>query len=305
MDAPEPAALLCHRQAVIDRLRSLCAAGLSIQAAVALFRHSTSADATFLARTVGLPLDAQASCDSMVSGFLQELLSATTPFPDVSITRLFLPLRMGGLGFSSQRLTADHAASASWMQCLPDLLGILGIDTGQLLGVSPAFSRCLQHASSMSAALDLPALDATTAQSFSESYTQRAMAMSTYDKTLEEVRSLSASTPYLSALQLSSMGPGTGAWTLPPRSTLHALSDSQYRVAFRLRFGIPFSAPSDAPSLCQHTAGLSTCNHALDPLAAHALSCCKGGGVVARHNAVRDTLFQLICDSSRLDRAHL
>ena len=63
------------------------------------------------------------------------------------------------------------------------------------------------------------------------------------------------------------------------------LSQQEFSVAFRLRLGMEVL---DSESICQG------CNRGLtsDKFGHHALSCVAGGHIIARHNAIRDCIYQ-------------
>ena len=92
----------------------------------------------------------------------------------------------------------------------------------------------------------------------------------------------------------SAGGSGAGLLLLPPEEESHVLPDDHLAVALRRRLRFPFAARGVAPTLLSH------CNHPLEgylrsnvgrarlPRRYARVRC--GGGVVQRHNAIRDWL---------------
>ena len=85
-NAPEPAALKKRREDIIAELAHLHKYGLSVQIVIALLRHATASDATFLTRTVGLPAAAQQECNEMLVTFIHDALSSHSHFLYLLIT---------------------------------------------------------------------------------------------------------------------------------------------------------------------------------------------------------------------------
>ena len=92
----------------------------------------------------------------------------------------------------------------------------------------------------------------------------------------------------------SAGGSGAGLFLLPPEEESHVMSDAHLAAALRRRLRFPSAACRVAPTVpshCNHrprTGGI--CGAQLDALDFHAGTCECGGGVIQRHNAIRDWL---------------
>jgi hypothetical protein len=98
------------------------------------------------------------------------------------------------------------------------------------------------------------------------------------------------------SLQESS-GKGSGSWLNFPREPKHNFTDIEFRVSIRLRMGLAVIQPS-THQYCRHYAAQGTlCGAQVDALGLHALLCKVGGHVIHRHDAVRDELAHILCES--------
>ena len=67
----------------------------------------------------------------------------------------------------------------------------------------------------------------------------------------------------------------------PTRNPHNLLDPITYQTAMKLHLGVPLALPNEK---CKY------CNHPLDTLGHHALTCKKGGYVNTRHNTIRNTI---------------
>ena len=67
----------------------------------------------------------------------------------------------------------------------------------------------------------------------------------------------------------------------PTRNPHNILDPITYQTAMKLHLGVPLALPNEK---CKY------CNHSLDTLGHHALTCKKGGYVNTRHNTIRNTI---------------
>ena len=67
----------------------------------------------------------------------------------------------------------------------------------------------------------------------------------------------------------------------PTRNPHNILDPITYQTAMKLHLGVP---------LALHNEKCKYCNHSLDTLGHHALTCKKGGYVNTRHNTIRNTI---------------
>ena len=88
----------------------------------------------------------------------------------------------------------------------------------------------------------------------------------------------------------SASGPGAGAFLLPPSQADHIMCDAHIQVAMRMRLRAPPHLAE--PSVCQHKHAdtRQPCLKLLDGRGFHARTCKVGGGVVRRHDRIRDWL---------------
>ena len=119
-DSPEVHQLLAKRSGMTQRLLQLRDAGLPTQFALAMFRYAIAGDATFLARTCGIPPRAQIDLDHITTRTACALLHADD-ITETTRQRIFLPTRLGGLGVWSAIATARAAFTASWIATLGKL----------------------------------------------------------------------------------------------------------------------------------------------------------------------------------------
>ena len=119
-DSPEVHQLLSKRAGMTQRLLQLRDAGLPTQFALAMFRYAIAGDATFLARTCGIPPRAQFDLDHITTRTACALLHADD-ITETTRQRIFLPTRLGGLGMWSAITTARAAFTASWIATLGKL----------------------------------------------------------------------------------------------------------------------------------------------------------------------------------------
>ena len=104
-------------------------------------------------------------------------------------------------------------------------------------------------------------------------------------------------------VDVRSAGGQGGAFLLPPSEKGHLMPDDHFAVAMRLRLRIPHPAhlklrPAGQAQQCGHryVQTRTQCSGVMDSRGLHGLVCEVGGGVVHRHDRVRDWLAALVRD---------
>ena len=95
----------------------------------------------------------------------------------------------------------------------------------------------------------------------------------------------------------SAGGIGAGSFLLPPSLPEHWMPDAHFKVATRARLRAD-QLPAGHGRTCQHRSAQTRqlCNEPLDQRCRHARVCKTGGGVVRRHDSIRDWLAKWIRD---------
>ena len=193
----------------------------------------------------------------------------------------------------SARLTATSAWFASWAACLPTVLEDLGFPDGAALaqavpGLAAALADTreeLRQAGASPPDLLAPAVAATRCS-------QRELARQCQARASNNF--LHSQDSAARALLRSGGGPGAAAWLQAPSEPKEALDDQSWQCAFQLRAGLPVCEPGQT---CRHKrADGQLCGAPLDQYGAHAMQCSCGGGLVRRHNLLRDYLAEELED---------
>ena len=116
-DAPALAKLVDHRRTLAQKIHRLHLEGLPAHVAQALWRTVTAGDATYTARTTGLPASIATHLDTITTDLLQTLYDLGLEHDDNK--RVFNAMADGGLGFTSATYLKDAADVASLHQCAP------------------------------------------------------------------------------------------------------------------------------------------------------------------------------------------
>ena len=96
-------------------------------------------------------------------------------------------------------------------------------------------------------------------------------------------------------------GPGAGSWLNPPSASSHFFTDQAFVSDVRLRMHLPIFV---GETQCQHATRPNPqrpsrrCALNNDRFGIHALHCQIGGGIVQRHNALRDLVAEKISDET-------
>ena len=277
----------------LRRIRDLHGKGLRLQTVFTLLRTFVGGANNHLLR--GCLAD-EAWCgeyDHRVVVFLEELLGATlTPQQQQQI---WLPGRDGGLGLHSARLTRSAAYVASWEQCFLDVAKARASTSADaLLARVPRTRAALTAAGEDLRQLGYQQYRADWAACFVSSRVKQQKVLMKHVSS-ESQNKLLQDLDAAGRADLRSAGDKGGAFLLPPTEPSHLMPDEHFRVALRLRLQIlhPGALSASPPATaCGHRSAQSRqrCNRCLDDRGHHPLTCEVGGGVVRRHDRIRDWL---------------
>ena len=272
-DSPEVHQLLAKRSGMTQRLLQLRDAGLSTQFALAMFRYAIAGDATFLARTCGIPPRAQIDLDHITTRTACALLHADD-ITETTRQRIFLPTRLGGLGMWSAIATARAAFTASWIATLGKLRQWTRKSTQELGEQLPGLSSVLRDIQDYAEHTNETDINTETLHTMALNVNQRSLSQVNIEKVYEQILQSMAGDFRATAQFLSCGGPGAGAFTFSPRTSRAEMDDKSFIVAARLRIGIPMG---DHVTHCHKSCDDNICGAEIDELQTHALICQLSG----------------------------
>jgi len=284
---------LQRRQHFCERLVALQTAGLDVQIAVALLRTKTSADAQYLAASVGLPGAIRQQIDNTVMQTFVALTKWMEPLTEIQLARLFQPLKDGGLGFASTHHYADAALANSWAACLPGVMQQMAVNSAEALSIeAPRLGDHLKQVDTrVGGQLSKWISGAPDAEAQLRPYKGLLAAVA---RKKEHDALMARASPEEAAVWRSSGGTGAGAWLETPSMPSHRLDDVHYNIALRLRLHADV-LPGGLQ--CQHrSAQNGTCGAALDRRGVHACTCLRGGWAIQRHDQCRNSLYRSLDD---------
>ena len=211
--------------------------------------------------------------DSIIRGALSRILGS--PLTDEQWAQASLPAAMGGLGLRS---ATDHAPSAhavSLLAAQPLLDGLLGEDEEE-------------------PSLPAPLLDLISAKTGEEASVESLSGMSQKMASLKVdllnrsllIQNITEEGKEREIARLASLGlPHAGSWlsVVPSPSLGLHLRAAEFIPVLKYRLGIPLYS-SDGPC--------PACSQPSDRMGDHSLGCGKTGDRIARHNMLRDVLFE-------------
>ena len=212
--------------------------------------------------------------DAMIREALTKILGC--PLPELQWEQAKLPVSLGGLGL---RAAKDHAAAAfatSFLSCQPLARQLLSSPDSQ----EPE-------------ALEQPILEMLSKQMDEEVTTEslegktQKMVSFQIDATNQRLHSIhieakgERETARMASLGLSHAGDWLNCPPIPALG-LH-LRGAEFVIAVKFRLGLPiYEGDGDCPA----------CSRFSDSLGDHGVMCATGGERIARHNFLRDALFQ-------------
>ncbi len=287
-------AFLDKQQRYFDELLLLHRHGLPAFEAFQLGRTWAGGACVHLQRALPLPEAWAERVDDGVVRFVCEILQVTT----LPRAQLFMKVAEGGFGFGSAVARGPGALLAAWEGGIRATATELG--ETNIVGVWrrwPGLCKALRAAEAAQGRLaggHGPAADRWQgllegrAGATQKTYTHK---VKTY-LAKEYMSSLSA---IQAAAVLGASGPSAGAW-LDVFEGVSSLADQAFRVAAKRRMHLPLLP---APSHCQnrrlqpaggHAPPGARCGKKVDRHGTHAFQCPRGGGLLRRHNAVRDAV---------------
>ena len=293
--------LTCHQRAddggflerqrrYLERLRELTERGLPWSAALQLLQTWTAGACVHLQRALPMAGEWTRQVDGQVMDFLGGFLGER---PDeLAQEQAFLPVRLGGLGLASAAARQDAAWVGAWEDNLHAVAEASGAASLEAMRAAwPQWAAALAAADARLAAVQGAPLPAGRWAARVAEPAKRAQHAHTLKLLDARHRNLLGRLVLGDRAALAAgSGPGAGAFLQGGAEGEH-LGDAHLRVALRrrLRYRRPVPEPRAA---CQHKdASGRLCGVALhEDNGKHALVCTRGGGVMKRHNAVRDAL---------------
>ena len=287
-DHPKWGSLIEARKHIATRLLDLVEAGLPVQTAFYLLRYTVGGDATWLARTTGIPATVSAQLDACTWQAVQGLLKlqgATEATKDL----VFLPTKLGGMGLTSAEHMAEPANLASWNTALRAVLLRTGHDDAASLAAEwnpfrPTLRPLEQAARVELDETEIPSLPLPAHLAF----TQRALTQRAQQQALDRWSSRPEITDADRAWRRSCGGAGSGLWLRAADKADQVLPDETFRTACGLRLSLPLVPPGTTCPL-KSQAG-TACGVQLDASGRHVLTCAFGGAAIHTHNLITKTV---------------
>jgi hypothetical protein len=219
-----------------------------------------------------------------------------TILPDIAVPDAdvwFLHAKDGGMSFTPYRTTAPAAFMASWQAVAAPFTRKLEKDTlHDAIAPATIVHKQLETLVRPKLSEQLDTLLHTPTTTLPKT-NQRTLTATEYNTaTTKYYQNLLNTDTYQAARARSSGGPGSAAFTMVPTAQTHQMTDTDYQLALRLRMGLPIIPLGHK---CQHkdTHG-NVCGADCDEHGYHALTCPKGGHLVKRHDAIKNTLAKIM-----------
>ena len=271
----------------------------AVQVAALLLRLCGGGKVTHLLRSTPPPLvrEAARAYDAAVLKCYEDL-AELDPLTDEQKLRCGLPLRLGGRGLRSQEQLAPAAWTASWAQCVAEVLARTGLDCLEDLDTCtlPLAQACREARAALPDALpgaqsnrEGPDLGTWRELALEPRKKGQRMLSRRFDQKTY-ANCLTRLPPDQRALLRSSSGPLAAGWQwASPAAPSERLDDAAYRSTARALLGQAV-APT-AGATCQHRARTGDragqrCGQALCRHAHHAHRCAVGGGFQERTEAL-------------------
>ena len=284
--------MVAARRDALQTLTQMMHAGLRTQSAWGLFKLFVAGDANWIARTAGIPQTVAQELDELCRNFVETTFGIS---PDnVQLDRVFLRARDGGLGVQSVERMRWPAFCSSWATALPHVAAMLGCPDARAVGdrlpnLAPVLATLATHMSDeLDTAVPMPP---DLPQSIV--VRQSTLAEAAHAKALQEWLQHPAVTDETRAWLHSCGGPGASAWMQPVVTPAAQMTNEHFWIAMRLRL-MQEVVPEGACSLSGPHA--PACGTTADCRGRHSLMCQHGGGLVQRHNAIRDVLSGILQD---------
>jgi len=216
-----------------------------------------------------------------------------------SVERITMPVKEGGMGLPDLCITTEAAYIGSWASALPEVLKAIDVPTSDLLpGSRNPFAVIASKVAEAQQLVGQYSTPAPSAPKGAFKMTQRSLTSVATKAKVQMWHNAPEIDVKHKAWARSCGGPGAGSWLLPATHPSAVLADEEFRSGISLRLYVDQVSPGLAcPFASCHTA--PKCNSAVDPQGVHLLGCPTGGGLVTRHDSVRDALRGLVTDSGK------
>ena len=299
-DCDTPAKACDRLKLYVSALTGLHQQGLPSQHCFTLLRNYVNGAVTHFQRARVAPEGAWSAFDDEVSKAVGTWLGS--PLSSTSRSLLFLPFKLGGLGFGAAARRADAAWLASWNAARPLVRAEQGHATEELsAAAAPKLTAAERLVSTRLRTAGAPVAGARSGRSSRQrDYTVP------LQKQAQTIL-LQALPPEAAALVRSQCDLGASSWLHPPRRNEHKIEDDVFIVSVRRR--LLFDDPAAAEGRpCQHKAAdAATPCGATDNqvLGAHAVSCGIGPGRIRRHDEVKGVLADWLRERHGVEAVHV
>ena len=224
------------------------------------------------------------------------MFAGQADMPLESIRRINMPVKDGGMGIPSLVDSAEAAYVGSWATALPDVLRAISLPIPEILArqgnpfgaILTKVVSAQQHLGQFSTPAPLLAEGAFKVNQ--KVLTQCAVKIRTTDWhndcTIDARHK---------AWARSCGGPGAGGWLMPASHLSAVLSDEEFRTGISLRLFLD-QVPENYVCPFSSTPAAAKCGSQLDSQGLHLIACPVGGGLVGRHDSIRDVLRGLLVD---------
>ena len=295
---------VAKREQLLDSIAQMRQHGLRSQTAFLLARVATDGDINYLCQSLPIPHVSAQSLDDALLNSVLGILGIDRADDFGSPGRWFIPWRDGGMGLSSVTHCADALLAASWLpaleraasrHALPSPHSVLErIPMLMPLFDTTAASLVAKGASNIKSTDDLLQLpqDSNLAASWRLDACARTISDFDCGASIDAV-----------VTRKESGGTGAGAWLLAPRNPKHWLSDQAFVTSVRARMYLPIFQSTGE---CMHSTRprpdrpLHRCPCQRDRHGRHAFHCNLGGGILRRHNAMRDMAADMVMECTEL-----
>ena len=274
----------------LNALLELHEEGLQAAHVLVLARTWSQGAYVHLLRTLMVSQQTAEDLDKGLADFLEKVLG--TELNESQRDQLFLKVADGGLGMGSAVRRAVPAWTAAWEGGLHDLSQALGVESWtEFALLCPQWKQAAAQQDLKLAELTGKPLSPTRWEDAFERpqlKTQRVHSRAAADS--HQKTWFAALPPEDQDRTHLASGYGAGAFLTPPEGE-PPVDDKYFKVAVRRRLRCPTLVPQQSLTCCHRSRDGRPCGAVLPADNGHHAVCCsRGGGTVARHGAVRDTL---------------
>ena len=279
----------------LARCRHLFAAGLNLSHVLTLVRTWAAGAAVHLQRALPMPATWGPASDRQIQTFLAECLDMPSLTP-AQRTQVHLKLKEGGVGLPSAATRSEAAFLGAWEGGLSHLAQCMGFNSlADLRTAWPAWARTVDSLEQRWAGRTGRSLNPQRWEALLElpaTKRQKALADVAHSCAVKDLQNRLLTKPAALALEMCT-GPEASACLTDDAKPL---STAHLRASLRFRLGdsepVPMLQGCRHRGKCGRTCGL----HFRHDGGHHARTCKLGGGVMRRHDAVRDALFRWLTE---------